>query len=380
MTRVAVWREPGMPALLGAAALGFSGFALLLPVAPMWAVRVGADNLGAGLVNSVLMGCTVIAQLLVGRVQRRLGGPVTLALGLVLLGAPALAHLLADSLWTVLLLAALRGLGFGILTVSGVDGIAALFAQEHRGRAVGAYGLAIAAPQFVLMPAAPWLAEQVSFTLVFVLAAAPLLGVPLALASTWPAAALPQPGQRHALTRGLVGPVVALVVITAAGGAMLTFGPQFTGAVVSFAALLGLTGAAALSRWLVGGIADRAGPAPFIGPMLCLGAGGLVVIAVGIPSSGVVVVAGSVLVGIAYGGLQNLTLVQAFAGAGEQDRGAVSVVWNVGFDTGTGLGALAVGALATAGSFPLAFAALAGVCAVAGVLWVLRANRLGAAG
>jgi MFS family permease len=374
-----------MPALLGAAALGFTGFALLLPVAPMWAVRMGADNLGAGLVNSVLMACTVIAQLLVGRIQRWLGAPVTLALGLALLGAPALVHGLADSLWEVLLLAALRGLGFGILTVSGVDGIAALFAQEHRGRAVGAYGLAIAAPQFALTPVAPWLAEQLSFGLVFGLAAAPLLGVPLALAFTTPAARPPPPpqpqqGDRYALTRGLAGPVLALVAITAAGGAILTFSPQFSSASVSFAALLGLTGAAALSRWLVGGIADRLGPARFIGPMLCLGAAGLLLIAVGIPGSGVAVVAGSVLVGIAYGGLQNLTLVQAFASTGERARGAVSVVWNVGFDTGTGLGALAVGALATAGSFPTAFTAVAGVCAVAGVFWVLRANRLGAAG
>ncbi|TPW91625.1 MFS transporter, partial [Mycolicibacterium fortuitum] len=60
-----------MPALLACAALGFAGFALLLPVAPMWAVRIGADNLGAGAVNSVLMLCTVVAQLLVGRVLRR---------------------------------------------------------------------------------------------------------------------------------------------------------------------------------------------------------------------------------------------------------------------------------------------------------------------
>ncbi|MGV0744087.1 MFS transporter [Mycolicibacterium sp. XJ870] len=367
---MSVWRVPGMPALLAAAALGFTGFAVLLPVAPMWAVHIGADNLGAGLVNSVLMACTVVSQLLVARLLRKVGTPVTLAIGLVLLGAPALVHMFADSLWSVLVLAALRGFGFGILTVCGVDGIAGLVAQERRGRAVGAYGLAIAAPQFVLTPAAPWLAEHVSFEAVFVLAAAPLLAVPLALAFTRPVPAPPDSQDGHLrVPRGLLSPIAALVVITASGGAILTFAPQFSSAAVSFAALLGVTGAAALARWLIGGLADRFGPARFIDPMLYLGAVGLVLIAAGILHGGVIVIAGAVLVGVAYGALQNVTLVQAFAATGEQARGAVSVAWNVGFDAGTGLGALAVGALATSGSFPLAFVVMAVGCALVGAMW-----------
>src|SRR5690349_5599446 len=176
VTRATVWKAPGMPALLGAAVLGFVGFALLLPVAPMWAVHNGADDFGAGLVNAVLMASTVVAQLSVGLVLRRLQWPVTLAIGLALLGAPAIAHLVAHNLPTVLVLAALRGLGFGILTVYGVDGIAGLFGQEQRGRAAGAYGLAIAAPQFVLTPLATWIVHQVGYTPVFVLATVPLLG------------------------------------------------------------------------------------------------------------------------------------------------------------------------------------------------------------
>ena len=42
-----VWRVPGMPWLLGSAALWFSGFALLLPVAPLWVIRGGSDDLAA---------------------------------------------------------------------------------------------------------------------------------------------------------------------------------------------------------------------------------------------------------------------------------------------------------------------------------------------
>lgn len=369
-----MWRVAGMPALLGCAALGFAGFSLLLPVAPMWAVHIGADSLGAGAVNSVLMLFTVIAQLLVGRLLRRAGWGVTQALGLVLLGVPAVLHSLTGSLWQILLLAALRGLGFGILTVCSVRGIAALIPQERRGRAIGAYGLSIAAPQFVLTPLAPWLAENVGFQPVFVLAAIPLLAVPLAFARPAPTLVDEPHSDRLDSIGPLVGPIAALVVITAAGGAILTFAPLLGGATTALGALLAMTGMAALARWLVGGIADRHGPAGFIAPMLGVGAVGLAVIAVGIGAGGALVILGCALLGTAYGGLQNLTLVQAFAATGEHARGAVSVAWNVGFDAGTGLGSLAVGALATSFSFPTAFAVMTAACVGVGLVWVLTGH------
>ena len=54
--RGSVWSVPGMVALAVVAFTGFSGYAALLPVAPLWAVRGGADSAGAGLVNFVLLG------------------------------------------------------------------------------------------------------------------------------------------------------------------------------------------------------------------------------------------------------------------------------------------------------------------------------------
>jgi len=62
---------------------------------------------------------------------------------------------------------------------------------------------------------------------------------------------------------------------------------------------------------------------------------------------------------VAYGGLQNLTLAQAFTAAGEPARSSVSIAWNLSFDAGTGLGAFAAGAIATATSYSVAFGVLA---------------------
>src|SRR5699024_5103520 len=114
-----VLRAPGVALLLAMTVLGFSGYAALLPVAPLWAVHGGADAVGAGLVNGVLMLFTVLTQLAVPTALRRLGWTPVLVAGLLLLGVPTAALGLSDALAPVLAISALRGLGFGVLTVTG---------------------------------------------------------------------------------------------------------------------------------------------------------------------------------------------------------------------------------------------------------------------
>jgi predicted MFS family arabinose efflux permease len=373
-----------MPWLLGSATLWFSGFALLLPVAPLWVIHGGSDDLGAGLVTGVMMACTVLAQLSMRRVLPGLGWRWTLALGSGLLGLPALGHLATDRLWAVTALAALRGFGFGIVTVCGATAVAALVGPGRRGRAIGALGLASAVPQFVLVPVAPWLAGRAGFGVVFVLAVLPALAIPLA----WPIARAVGDSDRAsaddsgrgtpaALWRALSGLIAALVVITASGGAILTFTPRILiSPALGFLGLLAFTGAAAASRWGAGGIADRFGATTAIAPLLFTGALGLAAIALSAdsvhdPSSRVLVISGLLLAGVAYGGLQNLTLAQAFTAAGEPARSSVSIAWNLSFDAGTGLGAFAAGAIATATSYSAAFAVLAIAVGLVGVCWAL---------
>jgi hypothetical protein len=83
------------------------------------------------------------------------------------------------------------------------------------------------------------------------------------------------------------------------------------------------------------------------------------------------VISGLLLAGVAYGGLQNLTLTQAFTAAGEPARSSVNIAWNLSFDAGTGIGALATGAIATATSYSAAFAVLALASGIMGGYWAL---------
>ena len=369
-----IWKVPGMPALLGMTLTGFSGYAALLTVAPLWAARGGAGPAGAGAVNGVLMLFTVLTQLLVPRMLGRFGAGRVMAAGGLLLGLPSLLHLLGDTLVPILALSAVRGLGFGILTVTGSAAIALLVEPVRRGAAIGVYGLAIAVPQLVLIPAGPWLAERLGFTAVFLVGAIPLLGVPAALLLGHQLAARGQgpavTGPRASLRSRapLLRPMLLLLAVTAAGGALLTFTDHLAASstLVSIGLFL-FTATAALSRWRFGGLADRYGTRPFLWPLVLLTAGGMAAIAWaarGTADRPALLLIAMAVVGVAYGGLQNLTLVISFQMVEPGGIGTASAAWNIGFDAGTGLGAVLVGAMTVVTSFPVGLLALA-ACALA---------------
>ena len=372
-----VYRAPGMPALLLVTLAGFTGYAVLLPTAALWVLRGGADLAGAGLVNGVVLLFTVLTQPVIPALLRRFGWGPVLATGVGLMGTPSLAHLLTDALAPTLALSAVRGLGFGVLTVTGSAAVAELVDPRRRGAAVGAYGLAIALPLVAVLPVAPWLAEEVSFAVVFGLGALPLLGIPSALAlgrhfhqrAASEPAATPSSTSAVAPTgrlRGiapLIPPMLLLLGITLPGGAVLTFAPQLVddpGLVVLL--LVALNATAALARWRIGSFADIKGPGAFVPPLVVLGTLGMagVALAVHWTSPVLLVVSGAVL-GIAYGGLQNLTLLLSFAAVERGRYGTASAVWNIGFDLGTALGSVLIGAIAAGADFTVALLVAAGI-------------------
>jgi MFS family permease len=261
---------------------GFSGYAALLATAPLWAVNGGATAAGSGLVNGVLLAATVLSQLAVPRALASWGTGRVLVAGLLLLGVPAPGYLLSDGLGWVLALSAVRGLGFGILTVVGSAVAAHLVPAGRRGAAIGVYGLAVAVPNLLLLPVSVPVVDRWGFAPVFWAAALPVLGVPPALRL---ARVLRDTGHDRPVTAGegspvrlrplsgVVPPTVVLFSVTMAGGAVLTFAPQLTDSATAALVLLIMGITAALSRWLIGALADRRGARPFLAPILtCAGA------------------------------------------------------------------------------------------------------------
>ena len=352
---VSVLRLPGMPLLALLTVLGFSGFAALLPVAPMWAVHGGADEFGAGLVNGVLLGVTIATQFAVPGLLRRFGWPAVLVAGTLLLGLPSAGFALSSDLAPILLFSALRGLGFGVLTVTGSAIVAELVEPARRGAAIGWYGLAIAVPQVAFMPGGPWIVEQFGYLPIFVAGMVPVVAAVPALLLGRMLAGLPEPTERAPYPR-LLRPMALLLAATLAGGALLTFMAQMVeSAALAMAALLVLTVTAASTRWAAGSLADLFGAERFVWPLVLAVSAGMAMIGFAVRDAArtetALLLLGSLVVGVGYGALQNLTLVLTFAAVDRQHYGSASAVWNVGFDAGTALGSVLIGAIAAGASF-----------------------------
>ncbi|MBX9390989.1 MFS transporter, partial [Streptomonospora halotolerans] len=175
----------GFRLLVLASVLSFSGYVLLLPVVPLWAARGGAGELGAGATTAVFMGTTVLTQLAMPWLLDHGGYRWTFAVGALLLGAPAPLLAAATDLGPLLAVSALRGVGFGMVTVVGSALAARLVPPEQIGRAAGYYGMAVGLPHVLLLSGGVWAALNLGFEAVFWAAgAAPVAGA-LAAAGIW---------------------------------------------------------------------------------------------------------------------------------------------------------------------------------------------------
>lgn len=376
---VTLWRLPTIRRFVQLTLLGFTGFAATLASLPWWAVQGGASVSSAGLVISVMLAATVVTQALVPAIVARLGTGRSLALGLAALGAPSPLYLLSTDVGPLLAVSAVRGTGFAVLTVVGSTLTRSLAPPGRHGEVAGLYGLAIAVPNLVVVPGAVALAQNVGYWPVAALASLPVLAVPLAWTSGGrrpaPESAPAVIGHRSAVLAALT-PSAVLLMVTLAGGGLVTYLPiERPSGLLATAGLLlfGLTGA--LARWRAGVLADRIGTRVLLPASVVLVTVGLAAVTAGLLiASDAVLLAGSAVCGAGYGAVQNLTLVIAFARLGPAETPTASAVWNAAFDTGTALGAVAVGGLAAWGSssaagldglgVPVALAVCAGLVAL----------------
>jgi len=348
--------------MLASTLLCFSGYALLLPVVPLWVERGGSGAFGSGATTAVLMATTVATQLAVPWLLVRIGHRWVLAAGSALLGAPAPFLALSPELAPVLALSAVRGVGFGLATVAGSALVAELVPREQHGRAAGRYGLAVGVPQLVLLAVGVAAVERFGFTAVFVVAgAAPVLGALLVpgIRMPGPSSAAPAGPRPRWGTRSALVPALAMITCSVAQGGLITFLPLAVpgaGLLVP-AALLATAAGALLGRLVAGELVDRLGwGGRLLVPGMLLTAAGMGAEVVG---GGALVVVGAAAVGFGFGMVQNDSLTLLFAAFGSSGYGAASALWNIAYDAGTGVGALGLGAVAEPFGYPAAFATAA---------------------
>ncbi|MEX3610943.1 MFS transporter [Rothia sp. LK2588] len=361
MPETKLLRMPVMVPVLATFALCIGGLSLLLPTSPAWVVLGGAGSTGAGLVTATLMAVTVATQLwVVQPMLNRFGWARTLAAGSLFMGLPAPLQALAPHLGLVLFSSGLRGVGFGILTVCCSTALSLLVPAHLRGRAIGYYGLAAAVPQLLLTPLAPWLIDHVGFRPVLIGGAITALGAPFAYRlgklvdahheSPVTGAQAMAAGERAPVLPRIWPALLTLTVSTAAGGGFMTFVTDVAGEPSrASSALLAMMVAAVPTRLFGGTLTDRWGTRITLAPVLAVNAVGVVLLGLAAAQGGAsaaVLYGGALLTGCGYGFLQSVSMVRALNDAGPGNMTRASVAWNANFDIGTGLGGLAIGAMA----------------------------------
>ena len=363
MPRASLWRLPAVRAMFAVTLLGITSYALLLSALPAYAAGTGAGLVAAGSATTVFLVATVLAQGTVPALVRRWGLAPVLSAGLVALGAPAPLYLAGDDVRWLLAVSAVRGVGFAVLTVLGAAIAAQAVPPERRGESIGIYGLGAALPTLAAVPGGAALTLAGHFPWVAVLAASALLALPFVpglVRALGPSPDDAAPGSSRAAVRASAAPSLVLLTVTLAGGGLVTFLPieRPDGALATTALLLfGLS--TAFCRWRVGVLVDRIGARVLLPAALGSGVAGLALVALGLSTAGPAgtgsLLLGGLGLGVAYGAVQNLTLVVSLARAGEGRTATVSAMWNASFDTGTAIGALAVGAVAAGLGLPVTY-------------------------
>lgn len=355
-----LWHHPGYPAVFLLMVVVFAGWTMLLPVVPLAVIRSGGSDTLAGGTTAIFMGTTVALQVFTPSLLQRFGYRRMLLLACLLSGLPNLGYLLGLGPAVALGVSAVRGAGFGVLTVACPALIAELVPARLLGRATGLSGAGVGAAQMLFLPAGLALMSAISADVVFVLGAAvgllaSIIVIFVPSVHPQPQVAVESPPRLSAMAHLMLVPFLGMLAASVAFGGVSSFLPvagevldPVAGAGAAGLALSAVGGFIMVGRLSCGIVADRRGPGGLLLPALVLAAVGLggiaVVIAAGL--SPWWLLAGAAVFGLGYGTAQNDTLLMLFARVDRSRLSVASTVWNVAYDGGMGLGALGLGIVA----------------------------------
>lgn len=372
-------RGRAMPAVLCAGGLGFSGYFMMLALAPAMASVHGGD-VAAGTVTTTFMLATVATQMSMSRLLRVHTPESLLRMSLVLLGLPTLAYLLPNMLFLALTAAALRGIGFGIITIM-TTALVSIYASEgERGAALGLYGFMTSAAG-VVFPALSvfMLGRSQDYISVVVAAALPLAGLaflkPIKEASPSPVltAGAHSSGLRSACANwGILLPVLIFLPSAIAYGGLFTFLPRSSS--IPTASLLFFGGGFAIGRYLGGRLSDRFRTAQLV--VLCTLLALLGVLATAINPDGIGAAVFPLFAGLGVGSTATTSLMMVMRALEPGEDGLGSTIWNVFFDIGIAIGGIGLGLVSSNSGYTLAYSAISVLMGFSMLLGLLGSRSL----
>ena len=339
-------------------------FNVMLSVVPLFARSAGASTNVAGLTTTALTLSTIAGYLPTPRLIARYGHRTMLAVGMLLLGLPALVLAMSPDLTVALLACVVRGVGFASCCVSGYALSVSLIPPERRGEGLALIGVVSGVPTFLALPGGVWLAGHVGYRVVFVAAAVaaltPLASLPWLMNGGRGKVAAADSMLAGLRRPALMQPALIFFATAMATGIFVTFVPLAAGragsGIVSLALLLE-SAMAIGGRWLAGRVGDRARGYQrrrlLLGGVLTAAAGFALL---SVPSHGaILLVAGGLLFGTGFGMTQNTSLMLMYDRVSESGVSVVGALWNLAYDSGMGIGAAWFGAVASGAGYPVAF-------------------------
>jgi MFS family permease len=333
---------------------------------------------GAGLATTAFMATTVITQIFVPALLARVRPGLLFAASLVLLGVPSVAYLIDLPAVLFLAVTAIRGIGFGLLTIVSVS-LAAHYADPLRqGAAQGALGLVTSLSGVATPGIGLWLLENTSKGVPVLLGIiVPLIGLvflgPVFAASSTPMSTRHDPSQgvRAPVSVWLFLPVAVFLPSAIVYGALYTFLPLESA--VAPIALIAVGLGYVLGRSTGGRLVDRWSMSAVLIPATLIGAAAIAIL--GIIASDLVDIAMSAILGatIGAGGTAALTGMLHLV---EPSRfGLVSMSWNMTFDGGILLSGILGGVIIATAGFTTAMIVLSVWLAMSGIVAVASSSR-----
>lgn len=370
-----------------AAFFAFNSFHMLLPVLPLYVIKIGGTESQIGLLMGVLTVTSVTVRPWIGRESDRRGKQLILVWGTLALVVSAFSYAMAVTVVFLMLLRLFHGAAWAAVTTPSSALVADLAPPERRAEAMGWFGTGSSLAMAVAPLLAVFLSQTYGFSPTF------LVGAGLAAVSLAAAALVREPDRRAPagppslpaspsaslwqamIYRPALGPAIAAFVINLTYGSIVSFLPLLAykndinpGVFFSVYAVF-----LVVSRPIGGKLSDVAGRNAAIFPGTLAIAASLALLAFAGDWPHFLVSAA--LYGIGFSFVNPSLMAITADRAAPEARGAAMGTFSAAFDLGIGVGAIMFGLILEKTSFQVLYLTSAGIAVASLITYVIEGRR-----
>ena len=343
-------------------------FQMLIPTLPVYVSERGGDELAVGMVISVFTISALLTRPFAGKALDSVGRRKVLFIGLLSFILCTLGYYWMTTVFLILSLRFLHGIGWGISTTAYGTIVSDLTPQQRRGEGLGYYGLAANFAMALAPLVGIWAMNELGFGQVFLISVIiGTVGLVLSQFIHYPESQ-PKPQTNTVIAKskepfykGLVEgkvlfPSLLVMIIAVTYGGIVSFITLFgqeTGLANVGWFFLAYAGVLMITRPFAGKLFDRKGHAWVLLPGIVIMALGLMTLSFADSIS--ILVVSALLYGAGFGAVQPSLQAWAINLVSANRRGAANGTFFSAFDLGIGLGAMILGMVANVSSYAIMY-------------------------